>query len=193
MARFRIEPDTDSGSILDRVLEAYGFTQKLQLADHLGIASSSMSNRYKRGGYPADIMIKCVAETGVNLEWLATGKGPMYDDGKLDTLTMRRKKLIDGQLFDAGYLMFDKTMILPPKPELINPFSLVDESNQYIIEQEFTDVFDGEWLLDIEGKISIRTLNRIPIKKVRVSGVGMAFDCSIDEITVLGRVVLSIE
>lgn len=117
----------------------------------------------------------------------------MYDDGKLDTLTMRRKKLIDGQLFDAGYLMFDKTMILPPKPELINPFSLVDESNQYIIEQEFTDVFDGEWLLDIEGKISIRTLNRIPIKKVRVSGVGMAFDCSIDEITVLGRVVLSIE
>lgn len=184
--------DGDSAPILDRVLEAYGFSQKLMLADHLGIASSSLAGRYRRGGFPADIVVRCAAETGVNLEWLATGKGRMYDDEKLDTLTMRRKKLIDGQLFDAGYLMFDKTLILPPKPELIKPFSLVDESNQYIIEQEVTDVFDGEWLLDIEGKISIRTLNRIPIKKVRVSGIGMAFDCAIEDIEIVGRVVLTI-
>ncbi|HGE8482699.1 phage repressor protein CI [Serratia ureilytica] len=192
MSKFQVNMDGDSAPILDRVLEAYGFSQKLMLADHLGIASSSLAGRYRRGGFPADIVVRCAAETGVNLEWLATGKGRMYDDEKLDTLTMRRKKLIDGQLFDAGYLMFDKTLILPPKPELIKPFSLVDESNQYIIEQEFTDVFDGEWLLDIEGKISIRTLNRIPIKKVRVSGIGMAFDCAIEDIEIVGRVVLTI-
>lgn len=192
MSKFQVNMDGDSAPILDRVLEAYGFSQKLMLADHLGIASSSLAGRYRRGGFPADIVVRCAAETGVNLEWLATGKGRMYDDEKLDTLTMRRKKLIDGQLFDAGYLMFDKTLILPPKPELIKPFSLVDESKQYIIEQEFTDVFDGEWLLDIEGKISIRTLNRIPIKKVRVSGIGMAFDCAIEDIEIVGRVVLTI-
>ncbi|MBI6176606.1 MULTISPECIES: phage repressor protein CI [Serratia] len=192
MSKFQVNMDGDSAPILDRVLEAYGFSQKLMLADHLGIASSSLAGRYRRGGFPADIVVRCAAETGVNLEWLATGKGRMYDDEKLDTLTMRRKKLIDGQLFDAGYLMFDKTLILPPKPELIKPFSLVDESNQYIIEQEVTDVFDGEWLLDIEGKISIRTLNRIPIKKVRVSGIGMAFDCAIEDIEIVGRVVLTI-
>ncbi|HAA0012855.1 TPA_asm: phage repressor protein CI, partial [Salmonella enterica subsp. enterica serovar Infantis] len=33
----------------------------------------------------------------------------------------------------------------------------------------------------------------IPIKKVRVSGVGMAFDCSIEDIKILGRVVLTIK
>lgn len=75
MARFRLNPDVDSTPILNRVLEAYGFTQKLQLAEHLEIASSSMSNRYKRGGLPADIMVKCMAETGISLEWLATGEG----------------------------------------------------------------------------------------------------------------------
>ena len=30
------------------------------------------------------------------------------------------------------------------------------------------------------------------VKKVRVSGAGAAFDCSIDDISVIGRVVLTI-
>lgn len=75
MARFRIDPSTDSAPVLDRVIEAYGFTQKMQLAEHLDIAASSLSSRYKRGGLPADIMVKCMAETGVSLEWLVTGSG----------------------------------------------------------------------------------------------------------------------
>ncbi|MWL34692.1 phage repressor protein, partial [Escherichia coli] len=38
-----------------------------------------------------------------------------------------------------------------------------------------------------------RTLTRIPVGKVRVSGVGMAFDCGIDDIKIIGRIVLTIE
>ncbi|MEQ9970320.1 hypothetical protein ABRP72_14210 [Pectobacterium carotovorum] len=60
---------------------------------------------------------------------------------------------------------------------------------QYIIDQAFADVYDGQWLVEIEDKISIRTLTRIPARKVRVS---MAFDCIIDDIQTLGRVVLKI-
>lgn len=67
-----------------------------------------------------------------------------------------------------------------------------DEKAQYILDQKFAEVFDGEWLVNVEGKSSIRTLTRIPVKKVRVSGVGMAFDCDLEDINVLGRVVLII-
>ncbi|RAP70695.1 repressor protein CI [Candidatus Erwinia dacicola] len=162
------------------------------LAEHLGMASSSLAGRYRRGGFPADIVVRCVADTGINLEWLATGKGRKYDDQQLDASTIARKKLIDGQLFDAGYIMIDKTMILAPKTEPLRPVLIVDEQSQYLIEMGFTEVYDGEWLVEIEGKISIRTLTRIPIKKVRVSGVGMAFDCGLDDISVLGRVTLTI-
>ncbi|MBS2564772.1 phage repressor protein CI, partial [Salmonella enterica subsp. enterica serovar 1,4,[5],12:i:-] len=62
-----------------------------------------------------------------------------------------------------------------------------------IVDTSFTEVYDDEWLVEIECKTSIRTLTRIPIKKVRVSGVGMAFDCSIEDIKILGRVVLTIK
>ena len=64
---------------------------------------------------------------------------------------------------------------------------------QVKVENSFTEVYDDQWLVEIEGKMSIRTLTRIPIKKVRVSGVGMAFDCALDDITVIGRVVLTIQ
>ncbi|HDF7075861.1 phage repressor protein [Enterobacter hormaechei] len=193
MARFRLDPESDSAPVLDRVLEAYGFTQKLQLAEHLGIASSSMSARYKRGGLPADIMLKCMAETGVTLEWLATGQGRKFEDEEVDILKIPRRKIVDGLMYDAGMYMLDKVSFLPGVPLPTSPVCVVEGNNQFIVDTSFTEVYDDQWLVEIEGKMSIRTLTRIPIKKVRVSGVGMAFDCALDDINVIGRVVLTIQ
>ncbi|MEE9683289.1 phage repressor protein CI [Lelliottia amnigena] len=193
MARFRIDPNTDSAPVLDRVMEAYGFTQKMQLAELMNIAASSLSSRYKRGGLPADIMIKCMAETGVNLEWLATGQGRKFDNEELDILKIPRQKIVDGQLYDAGIVMLDKVIFPQGKPIPENPVCVIDVSTQYVVEKNFSEVYDDEWLVEVEGKTSVRTLTRIPVKKVRVSGVGMAFDCSIDDIKIIGRVVLKIQ
>lgn len=193
MARFRIDPDTDSAPVLDRVIEAYGFTQKMQLAEHLDMAASSLSSRYKRGGLPADIMLKCMAETGATLEWLATGNGKKFDGEELDILKMPRQKIVDGQLYDSGMVMLDKVLFVQGKPIPESAVCILDGLTQYIVEQNFSEIYDDEWLVEIEGKASIRMLTRIPIKKVRVSGAGTAFDCSIDDIKVLGRVVLTIK
>ncbi|EOC3062077.1 phage repressor protein CI [Cronobacter dublinensis] len=192
MGTFKINLDVDSTPILDRVIEAYGFTQKLQLAEHLNMAASSLSSRYKRGVFPADIVVKCVAETGANLEWLATGNGRKFDGEELDIMKLPRKKLVDGQLYDAGDVMFDKVFFRAGLPLPIEPVCVQDEKAQYILEKKFADVFDGQWLVNIEGKTSVRVLTRIPIKKVRVSGVGMAFDCAIEDIEIIGRVILII-
>lgn len=183
---------TNSAEVLDRVCEAYGFTTSLQLAEYLDMASSSMSARRTRGVFPADIVVKCSLETGFNLKWLATGEGKKYETETLDIMKFTRKKLVDGQLYDSGYVMFDKVLFRAGTPLPENPVCIQDDKTQYILDQTFAEVFDGEWLVNIEGKISIRTLTRIPVKKVRVSGVGMAFDCAIEDINVLGRVILII-
>lgn len=188
----KISLPNNSAEVLDRVCQAYGFTTSLQLAEYLEMASSSMSARRTRGVFPADIVVKCSLETGFNLEWLATGEGKKYDNGTLDIMKFTRKKLVDGQLYDSGSVMFDKVLFRAGIPLPDNPICVQDDKTQYILDQTFSDVFDGEWLVNIEGKMSIRTLTRIPIKKVRVSGVGMAFDCSLEDIDVIGRVVLVI-
>jgi len=192
MSKFPFEQIGHSSEVLDRVIEAYGFTSKLQLADHFDMASSSLSARFKRGIFPADMVVRCVAETGASLEWLSTGHGKKFDDDSLDIMKFARKKLVDGQLFDSGYVMFDKVFFRAGVPLPSSPVCVQDEKAQYILDEKYTEVFDGEWLVNIEGKASIRTLTRIPVKKVRISGVGMAFDCALDDITVIGRVVIVI-
>ncbi|MDS0023165.1 phage repressor protein CI [Enterobacter kobei] len=192
MSKFSFEQIGHSSDVLDRVVDAYGFTSKLQLADHFDMASSSLSARFKRGIFPADMVVRCVAETGASLEWLATGQGRKFDDEELDILKMPRRKIVDGLIYEAGMYMLDKVSFLPGVPLPTSPLCVLEGNNQFIVDTSFTEVYDDQWLVEIEGKTSIRTLTRIPIKKVRVSGVGMAFDCGIDDITVIGRVVLTI-
>ncbi|MFW7207598.1 phage repressor protein CI [Enterobacter sp. BNK-13] len=192
MGKFSYGQISHSSEVLDRVINAYGFTSKLMLADHFGMASSSLAGRYKRGGFPADMVVRCVAETGASLEWLATGQGRKFDDEELDIIKMPRRKIVDGLLYDAGMYMLDKVSFLPAVPLPKSPICVLEGNSQFIVDPLFTEVYDDQWLVEIEGKISVRTLTRIPIKKVRVSGVGMAFDCAIEDIKILGRVVLTI-
>ncbi|MGK4354977.1 phage repressor protein CI [Enterobacter cloacae] len=193
MSKFSYGQISHSSDVLDRIIEAYGFTSKLMLADHFEMASSSLAGRYKRGGFPADMVVRCVAETGASLEWLATGQGRKFDDEELDILKMPRRKIVDGLIYDAGMYMLDKVSFLPGAPLPTSPICVLEGNNQFIVDTSFTEIYDDQWLVEIEGKTSIRTLTRIPVKKVRVSGVGMAFDCGIDDINVVGRVVLTIK
>jgi phage repressor protein C with HTH and peptisase S24 domain len=189
----QIEFSHGGAEVLDRVIQAYGFNTKLALAEHLDIASSSLANRYKRDFFPADIVVRCMAETGATLEWLATGQGRKFNDDELDIMKLPRKKIVDGKLYESGFLMLDKVTFLPGKPLPQNPICVIDNTMQYIVDQHFTEVYDDVWLVEVEGKTSVRTLTRIPVGKVRVSGVGMAFDCGIDDIKIIGRIVLTIE
>lgn len=189
----QIEFSHGGAEVLDRVIQAYGFNTKLALAEHLDIASSSLANRYKRDFFPADIVVRCMAETGATLEWLAIGQGRKFNDDELDIMKLPRKKIVDGKLYESGFLMLDKVTFLPGKPLPQNPICVIDNTMQYIVDQHFTEVYDDVWLVEVEGKTSVRTLTRIPVGKVRVSGVGMAFDCGIDDIKIIGRIVLTIE
>ena len=192
MSKFSYGQISHSSDVLDRVIDAYGFTSKLMLADHFDMASSSLAGRYKRGGFPADMVVRCVAETGASLECLATGQGRKFDDEELDILKMPRRKIVDGLVYEAGMYMLDKVSFLPGVPLPSSPVCILEGNSQFIVDTSFTEIYDDQWLVEIEGKTSIRTLTRIPIRKVRVSGVGMAFDCGIDDINVIGRVILTI-
>ncbi|MDC9591215.1 phage repressor protein CI [Xenorhabdus sp. XENO-10] len=189
MSKFNFQPNENNTEVLDRIMEAYGFSSKMMLADHFEMAASSLSGRYRRPGFPADMVVRCMAETGICLEWLVTGQGKKFDDETLDILKLSNHKLVDGQLYQSGYVMFDKVLFSAGVQFPKDPISVLDNKIHYIIDRKFADVYDGQWLVDIEGKVSFRELTRIPVKRVRVSGVGMAFDCNLDDINILGRVI----
>lgn len=180
-----------SAEVLDRVMDAYGFTTKIQIAEHYDMAASSLSARYKRNIFPADMVVQCSIETGANIEWLTFGTGSKFASEKLDILKVSKFVLVEGKIAPAGYYLLDKVSFgqssIPGAPVCI-----VDGLTSYIIDKQFHAVTDGEWLIQIDGEYSLRTLTRMPMQKVRVSGSGMAFDCDLSDLEISGRVVVSI-
>lgn len=77
-----INYDSDGGKVLDRIIEAYGFSSKQSYTEYLGVSASSLSMRYKRDSFPYDLVIKCMDETGATLEWLANGEGEFLSNEK---------------------------------------------------------------------------------------------------------------
>ncbi len=176
-------------AVLDRVIKAYGFKSKIELCNYLDITASTLSMRYKRDIFPHDIVIRCILDTQVSLLWLATGEGTMYKFGENNTRILDKYVIRSGSVVHDGQLIFDNSFL--PK-ELIEPQFIIENDISYIVDHKFNDVFDGQWMVEVEGKTSIRNLARIPVKKVRVSNFDnkILFECKLEEIKIIARVAM---
>ncbi|CAH6190080.1 hypothetical protein AI3058V1_4263 [Citrobacter freundii] len=173
--------------VLDRICEAYGFSQKIQLANHFDIASSSLSNRYTRGAISYDFAAHCALETGANLQWLLTGKGQPFTSSASaeDTMSIESFTLSEEILKSDGSITVDAHFFTKP---LTDAMAIRAERKLHFIDKQ-ASLSDGLWLVDIEGGISIRELTKLPGRKLHVTGGKVPFECGIDDIKTLGRVV----
>ena len=178
--------DIKTSEVIDRVMEAYGFFVKNDLCEHVGVSPNTVSTWVKRNTFPAELIIRCALDTGVSLEWLTSGQGRIRDSLKSDTQSVPSTVLINGELKQSGALIFDK-LFLPL--DLAEPFVLRSNDCFYFLDKRISDLTDGHWLVEIENKVSIRELAFIPVKKVKVLGGGVPFDCGVDEIKILSKVV----
>jgi len=183
---------SSSADALDRVVEAYGFKLKFELAEHLGIAASSLSSRYKREVFPSDIVLQCSIETGANIQWLVSGEGECFSKSTPSGSSLDRLKLIDGRIENAGKLIFDFSLLDGSQLEHANLICVKDKNSHYVVAQGLDEIEDGHWLVEIEGKASFRNLTRIPVKKLRVGAGETSFECGIGDIRAIGKVVLTI-
>lgn len=172
--------------VLNRICEAYGFSQKIQLARHFEIASSSLANRYSRDSISYDFIVHCALETGADLAWLLTGKGVSTPGNtKSDIQNIEKFTLSEESLVGAGDLSIAGKFFSKP---LTRPIAVYADGKLHFIERD-ASLSDGEWLVDMEGAISIRQLTKLPGRKLHVAGGKVPFECEVDEIKTLGRVV----
>ncbi|HHQ6556668.1 TPA: phage repressor protein CI [Serratia fonticola] len=175
---------------IERMVEAYGVKTKLALCDALGVTASALSNRQVRDSFPAEYVLKCALDTGASLRWLTYGQGEMFEQNVVtapSALAVPSKRLLGRKLHDGETLLLDKAFL----PEgIISPIIVNDGTTQYIATQSYADIYDGTWLLDIDGNISIRELVRIPGNKVNVSDIKHSFDCPIEDLKVLAKILV---
>ncbi|MGP9436029.1 phage repressor protein CI [Ewingella sp. AOP8-B2-18] len=182
--------DLDKGGrgAIERMVEAYGFTTRQALSEKLGVSKSTLATRYMRDSFPSDWVIQCALETGASLRWITTGEGVIFENSRTDIVAIRKKKIIDGKIFDAGFLIFDKTFI--PK-NMLNTVAIVDDGNIYISETSFENVKNGLWVVDIEQTISVKEIIRIPGGKIRILDEKTTIECEVADVGFLAHVFLS--
>ncbi|MCA7001636.1 phage repressor protein CI [Dickeya solani] len=176
--------------VLDRICEAYGFTQKMQLAYHFNIAASSLSNRYRRGAISYDFAVFCCIDTGANLNWILTGEGQKFEGHTSTEESQANRKiqkftLSEARLKECDHLTIDTHFL---SKHSLEAFAVQTEGKLHFVDKN-SQLSDGLWLVDIEGAISIRELTVLPGRRLHVAGGNVPFDCGADEIGILGRVI----
>lgn len=175
--------------VLRRIMDAYGFTLQKQLCDLLDISSGTVSTWVRRDYFPGDVVVACALDTGVSLEWLATGKGPQRTEISCDSL-IPRKNLTAGVLHDAGQWNIDLSFLSQP---LAEPIFIYGNTSTWIADFAFVDISNGRWLLGIDGKYDVYDIAMLPGRKISVSNKATNFICGAEEVNAAGKVVLTMD
>ncbi|WMU42112.1 phage repressor protein CI [Enterobacter bugandensis] len=173
--------------VIARILEAYGFTTRIALCKQLGVSQSTMANRYARDTYPADWVIVCHLETGASLIWLSTGVGSRFPDGRDERIIqLKRIDITNGKMLTQNDAIVDVSTI---PAGLLSPFILIADKITYLADTYDGELVDGFWFVKIDGIVSVRELYRFPSGRVRIENGKASFECQIDDIHILGKII----
>lgn len=173
---------------IERMVEAYGFKTRQALCDHLGISKSTLATRYMRDSFPAEWVIQCALETGASLGWLTNGYGIKNGSQNANTKELPVKTLYGGELCLEGSYVFDEKFL--PKT-LKNPIVVIIDNSKYICDIDYDDVRDGKWIVNIDGEISMRTITRLPGRRLHVKGGISPFECALEDIKMIAKIVMA--
>jgi len=182
--------------VLRRILDAYGFSMQKQLCELLDISSGTVSTWVRRNYFPGDVVVTCALDTGVSLEWLATGKSKPFrnDSNILSEHSLIRKipkrKLSAGKLTDDGFYYFDKSFL---SNEIIDPVFIESASKSWFVDLGRKNISNGRWVIDIDGDLDVYDIARVPGNKINIVGKSSNFECNVSEVTPLGVVVQTLE
>lgn len=201
-----IKAGNDSGGrdAINRLIKAYNFSSRQQLCEHLEVSKSTMANRYLRDSFPAEWVIQCALETGASLLWLATGQGDMYACeneetnlkneppvtvrplSKIVAPSIKRVELKNGELQASDEILLDSSLL---DGDSSNALFVKTANNSFVVDTSVKQVSNGFWLVDMDGVKSIVKIARIPGNKIVVNQDDTSFECSVDDVEVVGRAV----
>ncbi|MCT2417571.1 helix-turn-helix domain-containing protein [Pantoea sp. XY16] len=177
-------------AVLRRIMDAYGFTLQKQLCDLLGISSGTVSTWVRRNYFPGDVVVTCALDTGVSLEWLATGKGSHLRKITEDTYNqyIPHKSLISGVLKDVGTWLIDLSFI---PNTLTKPVFISSSLGAWVVDLNVTSISNGRWLIGIDDKYDVYDITLLPGRRINVAGSGSQFVCNVHEVNPAGKVILT--
>ena len=160
-----IKGGNDSGGrdAINRLIKAYNFSSRQQLCEHLKVSKSTMVNILKNDNDVTIRPLSKIVAPSIKYTELRNGELQSYDEILLDS------RLVEGD--SSNYLFIQTT------------------TESFIVDVSVKQISNGSWLVDIDGVKSIVKVARIPGNKLVVHQEETTFECAVDDVDVVGRVV----
>jgi repressor protein CI len=176
------------------IVKAYRFAKRKLLDEHLGTPHSTFSTWVSRSFFPAELVIRCMKETGARLDYVAYGNEPIFDNSD-DLKYFHAIKLENGKSF----IMENKPFLLPYLPNLDSResynkvFCILEDNHTYFATSDYGNLVDGEYFVIVENSHLICYITVLLAGKVRMDGGKFSFECELSDIDMVGKVILKME
>ncbi|MEI7347386.1 hypothetical protein [Dickeya chrysanthemi] len=104
------------------------------------------------------------------------------------TISLKKIRIVGGKLTDAGKWCVDSTLL---DDSVAKPAFIEKGNNAWIADMAVTQVSNGRGLLDIDGDVDVYDVACIPGNRIQVSGSATKFECSLDDVKGVERVVIT--
>lgn len=184
-------------------LKGRDFTQKLKevtncatfdlVADHYGVPKSTFFTWHTHNRTGFELIVREHLASGASVRYLALGEGKPFDNKASAGEELRLNKLNGGALEDSGTMSLDHATLerFGLKPDMTQVVE--DDAGLYYVDKESTDPISGDYLIDVDGRLSINYLQRLPGKKLAIAFGASTIEVSEDDIKVLGRVAMEMK
>lgn len=168
-------------------------TTNYQLADKFGIPRSTIQTWHSHDRTAFELIVRTHLATGASVRYMALGEGEPFDSKSEPMEGFQTFRLVDGTLAEAGQVSLDLSTLdrFGLKPSITQVIE--DDSGIYYINKESTDPVAGDYLIDIDGRLSINYLQRLPGKKLAIAFGSSIIEVSEQDIKVLGRVAMEMK
>ncbi|AQW59952.1 helix-turn-helix domain-containing protein [Vibrio owensii] len=181
------------------------FTEKLKavtecktyelLSDYYGVPNSTFSTWHTHNRTGWELIVRTHLATGASVRYMALGKGEPFPLNNDSSPTSG----IDKFIFANGQL--EKTGTVDLGLSTLEDFGLVKDE-LFVIEQNGIQLYvntaekqpsSGDYVLDIDGVISVNYLQRLPGKKLAITFDTSTIEISEEDIKVVGRVAMEMK
>ncbi|EMK3382402.1 phage repressor protein CI [Vibrio parahaemolyticus] len=193
--------------MLKQVLGCKDFSEVSQI---LNVPKSTFSTWNLHNRTSHEIMVRLHLAMGIPIKKLALGideeeptspQVPFYSSHipaqytapQRGTVILESFCLANGQLIDTGEVPYAIRRI---NSFGLNPATTIEvETNEaiYLIDKSNQDAIAGSYLIDVDGRLSINQIQRLPGNKLAIAFGGTTMEISDEDIAILGRIALSLK
>lgn len=154
------------------IVKAYGFAKRKLLDEHLGTPHSTFSTWVSRSFFPAELVIRCVKETGARLDYVVYGNEPVFDNIEnlkyFHTICLESGKFFHNEKNTPFHLPYLPN--LDSRESYDKVFCILEDNHTYFATSDYGNLVDGEYFVIVENAHFIRYITVLPAGKIRVDG-----------------------